>query len=447
MAFAKDFLWGAASASAQIEGGWNEGGRSPSIWDVTKPGQIAHEETGKIASDCYHHTKEDVALMKEIGMKSYRFSISWSRVMPAEGQRNPEGFAYYSDLIDELLKNGITPIVTLYHWDLPMWVYRKGGWLWEGISDLFAEYAAAVVSELSDRVTYWLTLNEPQVFVGGGYKNGKHAPFLQVGELGLEIVTRNALLAHGKAVTAIRTSAKTPPKVGFAPNVRCITPTENTPEAIEEARFKTFEGLTTGVTSNIWWETPILFGKRVEGQDFLSDEDLKIICQPLDFFGANVYQSRNYYDRPGVPNPNSLKKWGQPRTIMGWAITPEVLYWLPKFYYERYGLPILITENGYANCDMIHLDGAVHDPQRTDFLMRYLGHLKMAADEGIPILGYQYWSLMDNWEWNLGFTMRFGLIFVDYHNGCRRVLKDSGKYYADVIRTNGECLPKQPLNW
>ena len=446
MSFSKDFLWGAASSAAQIEGGWNEDGRTPSIWDNTQAGQIAHDETPHIACDCYHHVKDDVQLMKQIGLKSYRFSISWSRVIPEEGKVNPEGIAYYSGLVDALLENGITPMITLYHWDLPMWVYRMGGWLWEGVSDLFADYAKVVADALSDRVQYWLTINEPQVFVGGGYKDGKHAPFLKVGKIGLEIVTRNVLLAHGKAAKMIRERAKTAPKIGFAPSVRCTTPTENTPEAIAEAKFKTFEGLT-GVTGNVWWENPILRGERLEDQQFLSDEDLKIIHQPLDFFGGNTYQSRNYLDKPGAPSPNSLKKWGQPRTPMGWVVSPEVLYWLPKFYYERYGLPLLITENGMANFDVIHLDGAVHDPQRTDFVTRYLSHLKMAVDEGVPVIGYQYWSLMDNFEWNLGYTMRFGLIFIDYHNGCRRILKDTAKYYGEVIRTNGENLPKLPLNW
>lgn len=446
MAFPKDFLWGAASASAQVEGGWNEGGRTPSIWDGLIDGHIKYNDTPYIACDTYHHTAEDAALMKEIGLKSYRFSISWSRVIPEEGRINPEGIAYYSGLVDALIANGITPMITLYHWDLPMWAYRKGGWLHDGISDLFADYAKAVVEALSDRVTYWLTLNEPQVFVGAGYNRGTHAPFLQVGEVGIEIVTRNVLLAHGKAVQMIRKYAKKPPKVGFAPSARCYTPTENTPQAIEEARFKSFERSTTH-TGNIWWESPIVCGEALaEQKHFLSAEDLKVIHQPLDFFGVNIYESRNYLAK-GEETAQQRAKWGQPRTPMGWAVTPEILYWLPKFYYDRYKLPILITENGTANSDVISLDGAVHDPQRADFVARYLAHLKMAVDEGVPVIGYQYWSLMDNFEWDKGYAMRFGMIFIDYANGCRRIPKDTAKYYSEVIRTNGECLPKLPLNW
>ena len=447
MAFAKDFLWGTASASAQVEGGWNEGGRTPSIWDALIDGHIKHDETPYVACDTYHHTKDDAALMGELGLKSYRFSISWPRVIPAEGKVNPAGVAYYSNLVDELLKNGVTPMITLYHWDLPMWVYRKGGWLYEGISDLFADYAKTVAEALGDRVEYWLTLNEPQVFVGAGYNRGTHAPFLKVGKVGVEIVTRNVLLAHGKAAAAIRKYAAKTPKVGFAPSARCYTPAEDTPEAIAEAKRLTFEGSTTH-TGNIWWESPIVRGEALDGQKhFLSEDDLKLIHQPLDFFGVNVYQSRNYLIKQGVPNPQAQKKWGQSRTQMDWAITPEVLYWMPKFYYERYGLPILITENGLANCDVISLDGAVHDPQRIDFITRYLAHLKMAVDEGVPVIGYQYWSLFDNFEWDKGYSMRFGLLYTDYANGCRRVPKDSASFYSEIIRSNGENLPKLPLNW
>ena len=446
MPFPKDFLWGAASAAAQVEGGWNEDGRTPSIWDSLSPGHIAHNDTTQIACDTYHRTKSDVALMKEIGLKSYRFSVSWSRVLSAEGTVNPAGVAYYSDLVDELLAAGITPMITLYHWDLPMWVHEKGGWLFDGISDLFYDYAKTVTEALGDRVEYWLTLNEPQVFVGAGYKNGSHAPFLALDDDGIGRVTRNVLLAHGKAVLAIRKYAKKPPKVGFAPSVRCFTPVDGTPEAVEEAKRQTYVVLD-GPTGNIWWEDPILLGTVLDAQKpYISDGDLKVIHQPLDFFGVNIYQSRNYLDKIGVENPRSRAKWGQSRTTMGWCVTPEVLYWMPKFCYERYGLPILVTENGMANVDMVMLDGQVHDPQRVDFVTRYLAHLRMAIDEGVPVLGYQYWSIFDNFEWDKGYSMRFGMIFVDYHHDCRRIPKDTAKFYAQVIASNGACLPEMPLN-
>ena len=442
MSFSKDFLWGAASASAQVEGGYLDDGRTPSIWDALIDGHITHNDTPHVACDTYHRTRGDVALMKQIGLKSYRFSISWSRVIPAEGKVNPAGIAYYSDLVDELKRNGIEPMITLYHWDLPMWVYKKGGWLHDGISDLFAEYAKTVVEALGDRVQYWLTLNEPQVFVGAGYNRGVHAPFLKVGKVGIGCVTRNVLLAHGKAVLAIRKYAKVQTKVGFAPSIRAYTPVDDTPEACEEARYNTFEAART-ITGNLWWEDPILRGELLDEQkEYVSEEDLKTIYQPLDFFGCNIYQSRNYLDKPGQINPLNNAKWGQPRTPMGWAITPEVMYWLPKLYYERYHMPILFTENGMANTDMIMLDGKVHDPQRTDFLTRYLANLKKAVDEGIPVIGYQYWSLMDNYEWDKGYAMKFGLIYVDFEHDCKRILKDTANFYADVIRTNGENLPK-----
>ena len=226
--FSKDFLWGAAAASAQIEGGWKDGGRTPSIWDMATKKQVKHGETCHTACDHYHRWKEDVALMKEMGLKSYRFSISWSRVIPEEGKVNPEGLKFYSDLVDELLANGIEPLVTIFHWDLPMWVYKKGGWLSEGIVPLFREYTKVVVEALSDRVKWWMTINEPGCFIMNGYMQGAHAPFKR-DYLALSRLSRNCMLVHAASVKAIRQYAKQPVKVGIAFSTGAWVPENETP--------------------------------------------------------------------------------------------------------------------------------------------------------------------------------------------------------------------------
>lgn len=433
MAFPKDFLWGAASAACQVEGAWNVDGKSPSIWDALYPGHTKRNENPSVAVDHYHHFREDVALMKRIGLKSYRFSISWPRVIPEEGMINPKGLAFYSELVDELIANGIEPLVTLFHWDLPMWVYEKGGWLSEEIADLFADYTAVVVDALSDRVRYWMTVNEPQCFIALGYLIGMHAPFRKEPE-NMPALMRNYMLAHGKSLSVIRRRAKKTPIVGMAPVGSGYVPLDDSPGEIERARRLTYEG-PMGLSV---WLDPILLGtvpQSLEG--VLSREDLAIIHQPLDFFGFNIYNAQNYEDR------NADKGYpfypGMPRTSMGWAVTPECLYWMPKFHYERYGLPLLVTENGAANQDWVSLDGKVHDPQRIDYIRRYLRKLKRAIDEGIPVLGYQYWSIMDNFEWSEGYDKRFGLIYVDYRTQ-ERTLKDSALDYAAIIADNGASL-------
>ena len=430
MPFPKDFLWGAASASYQVEGAAAEDGKVPGIWDALYKGHVKRDENAAVSADHYHHYKEDVTLMKQIGLKSYRFSVSWPRVMSAEGVVNPKGIEFYSNLVDELLCAGIEPLVTLYHWDLPMWAYEMGGWESERISDLFAEYTRIVVDALSDRVQYWMTVNEPQCFIGAGYLGGVHAPFLQVPEK-MPALLRNYMLAHGKSALVIRQNAKKTPKIGMAPVGSGYTPADNSPEEIERARELTYQDMF-GLAL---WLDPIILGEVPDMlKGLLSEEDLQIIHQPLDFFGFNIYNSQNYEDQNADKGYQGYD--GMPRTAMGWAVTPECLYWMPKFHYERYHLPILITENGMANLDWVSLDGAVHDPQRIDYLRRYLRELEKAIDEGVPVIGYQYWSIMDNFEWADGFDRRFGLIYVDYRTG-KRTLKDSAHEYARIISVNG----------
>jgi len=433
--FPQDFFWGTASASAQIEGAWNVDGRTPSIWDTAPAGKIKNNDTCHDACDHYHRYKEDVALMKEMGMKSYRFSISWSRVIPEEGKVNPKGLQFYSDLVDELIANDIEPMVTIFHWDTPVWVYEKGGWLSESIIPLFAEYTKVVVEALSDRVKYWMPMNEPQCFIMNGYIQGAHAPF-QHNYLAMSKLTRVCMLAHAESVKAVRKYAKQHVKLGIAMAAGAYIPKDDSPEALEEARRKTFyDGL--GTMGNRWWGDPIFKGEPVTayGVYRTKKKDMpKIQCE-LDFVGVNVYQpfqEGSWGNKPAQGDPDRL-------TSMGWIIDGRVLYYTIKFFYERYGLPVLVTENGMADNDTVGPDGKVHDEKRIRFIHEYLAGVKRAVSEGIPVLGYQYWSMLDNFEWAEGYEPRFGIVHVDYKTQ-KRTLKDSAYEYKKIIETNGDCL-------
>lgn len=428
--FNKDFLWGAATASAQIEGGWNDDGRTPSIWDNAPSHKIKNEANCHIACDHYHRYKEDFALMKELGLKSYRFSVSWSRVQPEKGKINKKGLDFYVNLVKELKNAGIEPLVTIFHWDLPMWVHNEGGWLSEKIIPLFEEYTKIIVNALSDEVTYWIPMNEPQCFIMLGYAYAIHAPF-KFGLLNIPKATRICMLAHSASVNAIRKYAKKTPKIGIAMAAGAYIPKSETADDIEKARHKSFNS-GIGLMNNRWWSDPILLSKPVTAFGFLKthERDMKDIYQKLDFVGLNVYQ----------PYGVSKRKLNDSRkTSMGWAIDGKVLYWTIRFYFERYGLPIMVTENGMADNDCISHDGAVHDAKRIEFLKEYLGGVKRAVDEEIPVLGYQHWSLMDNFEWAEGYGPRFGLIYIDY-NTQKRTIKDSGYWYKKIIESDGEIL-------
>lgn len=435
MGFPEGFLWGAASAAAQVEGAWDAEGKAPSIWDVTTPKQVKHGESTHESCDHYHRYKEDVAIMKELGLKSYRFSVSWPRVVPEKGVINPRGLAFYQALVQELRSAGIEPIVTLYHWDLPLWAHKEGGWKNGKIVEWFAFYAKAVVEALSDQVQYWLTLNEPQMFVGQGYITGIHAPF-QKSIPAVFALSKNVLLAHGKGVQVIREYAKRPPKVGVAMAASAFIPEEEGEESIRWAYENTFSQ-KPAMFGNSWWADPMVLGQAPDMlKRTLKTKDLEQICQKLDFIGVNVYQPFNYECSWAKSTPI----WpGMPRTVQGWAIAGDTLYWVARFYHRRYGLPIMVTENGMSGADFVMLDGKVHDPQRVDFIHRFLRGLRRAAEENIPLVGYQYWSMLDNFEWAEGYDTRFGLVYVDYRNQ-KRIIKDSGYDYACIIRTNGSEL-------
>lgn len=445
MPFPKDFLWGTAASAYQIEGAVNEDGRLPCIWDVLAEGHVPNGETGADACDHYHRFREDVALMKELGLKSYRFSIAWPRVLPrGTGEVNQKGLDFYVNLVRALKEADIEPIATLYHWDLPYDLYLRGGWLNPESVSWFERYAAVMAEALSPYVRYWITFNEPQCFVGISYLHGEHAPFLDQPS-SLLPATRHVLLAHGKAVEAIRRHAVTPPRIGYAPTGAIFMPKDHSEAEIERARAETFSA-RRGAFSIAWWCDPVILGYEEPGaaaqmgtapEKMFTPEEWQTVRQPLDFLGINIYQADGLPREDSAYPDNTYR--GGPMTAMDWPITPEVMYWGVRFLQERYNLPILVTENGMANIDFIMLDGKVHDPQRIDYMHRYLKALEKAIDEGFDVKGYLYWSFLDNYEWAEGYRKRFGLVYVDYPTQ-RRVPKDSAEWYAAVIRTNGAAL-------
>ena len=446
MSFRKDFIWGAATSAYQVEGAWNEDGKGLNIWDVYahNPGMIDDDSTGDIACDHYHLFRDDIQLMKQIGLKAYRFSLSWSRIFPdGIGNVNEKGIQFYSNLIDTLLENGIEPYITLFHWDLPYELHKKGGWLNADCVHWFAEYAAKVVELFSDRVNCFITFNEPQVFIGQGYLSGIYAPGIKSTYHDVFQMAHNVLKAHGAAVKAMRKAAVRPIKIGYAPTCSAHYPASQKREDIEAARSYLFAcpHIDDEVLWNVsWWSDPVVFGRYPEDglklyQDYLpeiSAEDMELISQPIDFYAQNIYNGKEIaMGADGLPIV-CKRPLGAPRTDIHWPITPECLHWGPRFLYERYGLPILITENGMSAHDTISPDGQVHDPNRIDFLNRYLLELEKAVDDGADIQGYFLWSLLDNFEWSKGYTSRFGIIYVDF-SSQKRIIKDSGYWYKKWI--------------
>jgi beta-glucosidase len=449
MSFPKNFAWGVSSAAYQIEGAWNEDGKGPSVWDMfcRKPGAIWNGDHADTACDHYHRFKEDIAIMAGLGIKHYRLSLSWPRIMPeGTGSINEKGLAFYDALIDSLLAANITPWVTLFHWDYPYALYKKGGWLNPESSDWFAAYVKIVVERLSDRVTHWMTLNEPQCYIGIGHLDGIHAPGLKLPFDQYLLATHNTLLAHGKGVMAIREKAKKTPVIGYAPVGHNAFPASLSKEDIEAARKATFAVGMHQWTSSWFMDPPILGTYPEEGlklygklMPHYTESEMKTIKQPLDFLGVNIYRgtpTKADADGNPVAIPN---KPGHVTNSFRWPITPEALRWGPRFFYERYKLPIVITENGLSDINWVHLDGNVYDPNRIDYISRYLLELKKAIHDGADIRGYFHWSIMDNFEWADGYRERFGLIHVDYQTQ-KRTPKQSALWYSRLISSNGSLM-------
>jgi beta-glucosidase len=445
MAFPKNFAWGAAAASYQIEGAAHEDGKGDSVWDmfVRKNGTIWRQHTGDVACDHYHRYPEDVALWKQIGLKAYRLSVSWPRILPnGTGLVNEAGVAFYDRLVDTLLAAGITPWLTCFHWDFPLDLYHRGGWLNRDSADWFAEYAGVLADRLSDRVTNFMTFNEPQCFVLLGLDTAVQAPGDKLREEEQVRAQHHVLLAHGKAVQALRARAKQPLNIGYAPVGIIAIPA--TDDAKDLAAADALMG--TALPSrwdNVSWYDPVFLGKYPEREGLVSklppgfERDLPTIAQPIDFCGTNIYFGTTV--RAGadgapevVPEPQ-----GSPITAFNWPVAERALFHGPRYFYERYKKPIVITENGLSCRDWVSVDGAVHDPNRIDFMTRYLRELHRAIQAGVRVDGYFHWSIMDNFEWSEGYKERFGLIHVDYATQ-KRTLKDSALWYAKVIASNGE---------
>jgi len=434
LAFPEGFVWGAATAAYQIEGGWNAEGKGESIWDrfCHTPGKIHNGDTGDVACDHYHYCQADIALMRQLGLTAYRFSVSWPRVVPNGcGAINPAGLDFYDRLVDGLLAANLQPFVTLYHWDLPQALGDLGGWPHRDVCGYFADYAALMVRRLGDRVRHWTTFNEPHVSAFLGYRDGQHAPGLQDEKLALQ-AAHHLLMAHGLAAQAIRAIAPQA-QVGI---VLDMFPTETDTDLPEDRTI-----VERAWQKEIgWFLDPLLracyppealqaYGPHAP---HIQPGDLALIAQRLDFLGVNFY-SRNL-----VRNGNLVKPVpGSEYTEMDWEIHAPALRRLLVRLQREYSIPPLyITENGAACPDKVGPDGCVHDPRRINYLRDHFTQVRLAMDDGVDLRGYFVWSLLDNFEWSYGYSKRFGLIYVDYSTQ-RRIFKDSARWYAQVIARNG----------
>ncbi len=432
--FPKDFEWGAATASYQVEGAAYEDGRGESIWDTFSrvPGKVYAGENGNVAVDQYHRYPEDIALMKDLGIHSYRFSIAWPRIIPeGRGAVNPKGVAYYKGLMEALLEAGIEPVPTLYHWDLPQPLQEQGGWTNRATSEAFETYAEVCFKEFSPYVKKWITLNEPFCSAYLGYLWGIHAPGIEDKQQACEAV-HFLNLAHGLAVKKFRSLALEG-SIGITWNLM-------TPEAASDSKQdRAAQAQSTAIFSEVFTD-PVLglgYPENALEQAGVSlpegyTEDLKTISLPIDFIGMNYYTETIVGEES-----DELPKW-EPVTDMGWPIVPDGLLrqfrWIHKKTEGK--IPLYITENGMANRDALDpRDKRVHDPERIDYLKQHFEVCSQAIEEGIQLKGYFLWSLLDNFEWAYGYTKRFGIIFCDYAT-MERTPKDSFYYYRDVIRRN-----------
>ncbi|MDA3958553.1 GH1 family beta-glucosidase [Oceanispirochaeta sp.] len=439
--FPENFKWGTATASYQIEGAVNEDGRAPSIWDTFahKSGKIDDNMTGDVTCDHYHKYKEDIAHMKDLGIRNYRFSLSWSRIIPeGSGKVNQKGLDFYSRLVDELLTAGITPYATLFHWDLPQALQDAGGWANRETAYKYRDYADVVCTALGGRVKNWMTHNEPWVHSFVGHLYGDHAPGLKDLKTALQ-TAHHMLLAHGLAIPVIR--EKSPgARIGIVNNLEWIEP------ASMDSRDRDAADRHDGAF-NRWFLDPVFYGSYPKdmmdwyGSDApeILSGDMKTISAPIDFLGVNFYTRRiiahenhgNFLKCRQVRYPFMKKS-----NYEEWENNAEGLYRLLIRLKTDYGNPeMMITENGTPLPDVLEANGEVHDPERIDYLYRHMGAAWQAIEDGVRLKGYFVWSLLDNFEWCLGFTKRFGLLYTDYETG-KRIVKDSGHWYSDVCRKN-----------
>jgi beta-glucosidase len=443
--FPQGFLWGSATASYQVEGAVREAGRGISIWDTFShaAGNTHNGDTGDTADNFFHLYKQDIQLMKELGLKTFRFSVSWPRVFPnGTGAPNPQGMDFYQRMTDALLEAGIQPFCTLYHWDLPQSLQDKGGWENRDTANAFADYAGYTAEKLSDKVKHFMTMNEMRTFVELGYTLGTHAPGLKLDAGRVAQLNHYVVLAHGLAIRAIRDHAAQGIKVGIADNIAATTPVIESSEHIEAARKAMRE-------ENAMFLTVVQEGRYTEqylkrlgaNAPKFTAEEMQIIGSPMDFVGINIYQPtfvRADDSEKGyavVPPPASY-----PHMLSPWlTIGPEALYWGPKLVSELWKVrEMYITENGASSSDTLAPDGAVYDTDRVMFLRNYLTQLRRAVADGVPVKGYFLWSILDNFEWADGYEKRFGIIYVDFATQ-KRTPKLSANYYKRVIHENAVC--------
>jgi beta-glucosidase len=435
-----DFVWGVATSAYQIEGAVAVDGRKPSIWDTFShtPGKIDNNDHGDVATDSYHRLDEDLALLRELEVNAYRFSIAWPRVLPdGHGTPNPAGLAYYDRLVDGLLEAGIRPFATLYHWDLPQTLQDRGGWPLRETAERFADYAALMARTLGDRVADWVTINEPVCSAWIGHLEGLMAP----GHTDLaEAVpaSYHLLLAHGLGAAAVRANAAVPPRLGIVCNLSPCEPVSDRPEDVAAAERA--DGHT-----NRWWLDPI------HGRGFPADMrevyqvdlpeqpgDADLIAAPMEYFGLNYYFRMRFADDPTGPVPHAKQQWpeGAPSTSMGWEVYPDGLQKLLERVTKEYQPPLIhVTESGCAYTDVVGPDGSVHDPERAAYLEAHVRAVRRAAAAGVPVGGYFAWSFLDNFEWAYGYDKRFGLVHVDYETQARTI-KTSGRRYTEIIRSH-----------
>ncbi|MFE1442677.1 GH1 family beta-glucosidase [Streptomyces sp. NPDC058739] len=438
-AFPADFTWGTATSAYQIEGAVAEDGRAPSIWDTYShtPGRVDNDDHGDVACDHYHRWPEDIALMKELGAGAYRMSIAWPRVMPGgDGPVNAAGLDFYDRLVDGLLEAGISPSVTLYHWDLPQALQDRGGWPERATAEHLAAYASVVAERLGDRVTQWATLNEPLCSGWIGHLEGRMAPGLT--DLTAAVrASYHLLLAHGLAVQAVRAAAPGA-QIGLVTNHSTVEPASASPE--DAAAAVRLDGHT-----NRWWLDPVYGrGFPADMRELYGVElperagDLEIMATPTDWHGLNYYFPSVVTDDPQGPVPyaREVRVPGVPRSGMDWPVDAAGLEGMLMRLTEDYGVRrIYVTENGSAYPDTVAADGSVPDPERTRYLEEHLGACARAIRKGAPLAGYYAWSLLDNFEWAYGYDKRFGLVHVDYATQ-KRTVKSSGRRYADIVRAH-----------
>jgi beta-glucosidase len=433
--FPPDFVWGTATASYQIEGAADEDGRSESIWDrfCATPGKVRNGDSGAIACDFYHHYREDIGLMRELGTNAFRLSIAWPRVLPeGRGRVNAAGLDFYDRLVDALLEAGISPYVTFYHWDLPQVLEDEGGWPARATVDAFCEYVSVVAERLGDRVGNWITHNEPWVAAWVGYGWGHHAPG-RTSESDALAAAHHLLLSHGRAVEILRTAA---PKsqVGITLDLHPVYPASEGEADVAAARH--VEGF-----HNRWFLDPIFRGSYPDdlleyfgsNAPQVEDGDLQAIRAPIDFLGVNNYSRSLVRANPNGGRPIHVREPDSQYTDMDWEVYPEGLHDLLVQVSRDYSPPALyITENGAAFPDVRGHDGSVRDPERRDYLERYIAAVGRALEAGAPVKGYFVWTLLDNFEWAWGYWKRFGLVYVDFPT-LERVPKESFGWYRDFI--------------